>query len=62
MRKMVENVARIMETTGGHAHAGQPTVDVVVSVADDVPTAVYLDETYTFRVSALRLVYVMIVT
>ncbi|KAH8099865.1 histidine kinase [Cristinia sonorae] len=48
LRKMVENLARIMENNG--VQPGQPCADVIVSVADNVPPAVYLDETYTFRI------------
>ena len=44
LRKMVEDQARIIETKG--AVHPQPAVDVVVSVADDVPPSMYLDETY----------------
>ncbi|KAF7793572.1 hypothetical protein EIP86_004686 [Pleurotus ostreatoroseus] len=47
LRKMVEDQARIIETKG--AVHPQPAVDVVVSVADNVPPSMYLDETYTFR-------------
>ena len=32
------------------AQPGQPGVDMIVSVSPNVPPAVYLDETYTFRV------------
>lgn len=49
---MTENLARITETKG--VQPGHPGVDVIVSVAPDVPLAVYLDETYTFRVRGNR--------
>lgn len=52
LRKMVENLARITETRG--SSPDQPGVDVIVSVTDDVPSSVYLDETYTFRVSTIQ--------
>ncbi|TFY61365.1 hypothetical protein EVJ58_g4543 [Rhodofomes roseus] len=42
LRKVVEDAARIQPN--------QPGVEVVVSVADDVPDTVFLDETYIFRV------------
>ena len=45
---MVEDQARIIETKG--AVHPQPAVDIIVSVADNVPQAMYLDDTYTFRV------------
>ncbi|CAL1693842.1 unnamed protein product [Somion occarium] len=48
LRTMVENLARITETKG--MQPGVPGVDVIVSVTDDVPPSVYLDETYTFRI------------
>ena len=48
LRKMVEDQARIIETKG--AVHPQPAVDIIVSVADNVPQAMYLDDTYTFRV------------
>ncbi|KAL4250261.1 hypothetical protein ABKN59_003107 [Abortiporus biennis] len=48
LRKMTENLARITETKG--VQPGEPGVDVIVSVANDVPVGVYLDETYTFRI------------
>ncbi len=47
LRKMVENLARITEM---RVQPGQPAIDVIVSVSPNVPPAVYLDETYTFRV------------
>lgn len=56
LRTMVENLARITETKG--MQPGVPGVDVIVSVTDDVPPSVYLDETYTFRVSVHLLQYV----
>ncbi|KAH9926496.1 uncharacterized protein B0H18DRAFT_1006430 [Fomitopsis serialis] len=42
LRKVVEDAARIQPN--------QPNVEIVVSVADDVPDTVFLDDTYTFRV------------
>ena len=51
---MVENLARITETRGSQPE--DPSVDVIVSVTDDVPPSVSLDETYTFRVSVLKFV------
>ncbi|KAJ3557463.1 hypothetical protein NM688_g1459 [Phlebia brevispora] len=48
LRKMAEDQARIIETKG--AVHPQPAVDIVVSVADNVPPSMYLDETYTFRI------------
>lgn len=49
LRKMVEDQARIIETRD----ASNPlrAVDVIVFVDSSVPNAVYLDETYTYRVS-----------
>lgn len=55
LRKMVEDQARIIETKGS-VHP-QPAVDIVVSVADNVPSSMYLDETYTFRVCAFSFLY-----
>lgn len=43
LRKVIDDLARIQPS--------QPGIDVIVSVAPDVPNMVYLDETYTFRVS-----------
>lgn len=48
---MVEDQARIIETKGT-VHP-QPAVDIIVSVADNVPSSMYLDETYTFRVRSI---------
>ena len=48
LRKMIEDQARIIETKST-VHP-QPAVDLIVSVAENVPQAMYLDETYTFRV------------
>jgi len=48
IRKMVEDLAKITEAKG--VQPGQEGVDVIISVTQDVPDAVYLDETYTFRV------------
>ena len=42
LRKVVEDAARIQPT--------QPGVELVVSIKDDVPDTVFLDETCTFRV------------
>lgn len=42
LRKVLEDLARIQSNI--------PGVDIIISVASDVPTTVYLDETYTFRV------------
>lgn len=46
---MIEDIAKITEARG--IQPGSPGVDVIVWVAKDVPHAVYLDETYAFRVS-----------
>ena len=46
---MIEDIAKITEARG--IQPGSPSVDVIVWVAKDVPHAVYLDETYAFRVS-----------
>ncbi|KIP04325.1 hypothetical protein PHLGIDRAFT_25656 [Phlebiopsis gigantea 11061_1 CR5-6] len=48
MRQMVEDQARIIETRD--ASNPQRSVDVVVFVDSQVPNAVYLDETYTYRI------------
>ena len=48
VRKMMEDIAKITEARG--VQPGAPGVDVIVWIASDVPHAVYLDETYTFRV------------
>ncbi|KAI0076824.1 hypothetical protein K474DRAFT_1198151 [Panus rudis PR-1116 ss-1] len=48
LRKVLEDQARIVETKG--LHVGHENVDVIVAVADDVPQAMYLDETYIFRI------------
>ncbi|EED79627.1 hypothetical histidine kinase [Postia placenta Mad-698-R] len=42
LRKVLEDLARIQSNV--------PGVDIIISVASDVPVTVYLDETYTFRV------------
>lgn len=46
---MVEDQARIIETRD----SSNPlrSVDVIVFVDSNIPDAVYLDETYTYRVS-----------
>ncbi len=49
LRKMVEDQARIIETRA--LNAPHPVLDVIVSVDNNVPDKVYLDETYTYRVS-----------
>ena len=51
IRKMLEDIAKITEARG--IQPGSPAVDVIVWVAKDVPHAVYLDETYAFRVRVL---------
>ncbi len=48
VRKMIEDIAKITEARG--VQPGDPDVDVIVWVGIDVPHAVYLDETYAFRV------------
>ena len=48
---MIEDIAKITEARG--IQPGSPGVDVIVWVAKDVPHAVYLDETYAFRVSRI---------
>ncbi|KAI8980625.1 hypothetical protein BD414DRAFT_516347 [Trametes punicea] len=47
VRKMLEDLAKITEARG--IQPGQPGVDVIVSIAKDVPQIVFLDETYAFR-------------
>ena len=46
---MLENLVRITEPKKGQPD--QPSVDVVLAIADDVPSSVSLDKMYTFRVS-----------
>ncbi|KAI0674013.1 hypothetical protein C8Q78DRAFT_968724 [Trametes maxima] len=48
IRKMIEDLAKITEARG--IQPGQPGVDIIVWIAKDVPQAVYLDETYAFRI------------
>ncbi|RPD54486.1 hypothetical protein L227DRAFT_616135 [Lentinus tigrinus ALCF2SS1-6] len=48
VRKMMEDIAKITEARG--VQPGAPGVDVIVWIARDVPRAVYLDETYAFRI------------
>ncbi|KAL6307832.1 hypothetical protein BKA93DRAFT_768057 [Sparassis latifolia] len=48
IRKMVEDLAKITNAKG--IQLGEQGVDVIMSVSSDVPKAIYLDETYTFRV------------
>lgn len=48
LRKMAEDQARIIETRD--ASIQQHKVEVVVFVENNVPPAVYLDETYMYRV------------
>ncbi len=45
---MIEDIAKITEARG--LQPGQQGVDIIVWIAKDVPQAVYLDETYAFRV------------
>lgn len=45
---MIEDQARIIETRD--ASSQHHAVDVIVMVDPQVPPAVYLDETYTYRV------------
>lgn len=53
LRKMVEDQARLIETRDtSNPHR---SVDVIVAVDSNVPDAVYLDETYTYRVSKVFL-------
>ncbi|KAI0756054.1 hypothetical protein C8Q80DRAFT_1093163 [Daedaleopsis nitida] len=49
VRKMIEDIAKITEARG--LQPGSHSVDVIVWVAKEVPHAVYLDETYAFRVT-----------
>lgn len=51
LRKMIEDLARVTEARG--VQPGLPGVEIVVSVFQNVPETVYLDETYTFRVRSL---------
>ncbi|TFK87750.1 hypothetical protein K466DRAFT_490293 [Polyporus arcularius HHB13444] len=53
VRKMIEDIAKITEARG--VQPGAPDVDVIVWVGIDVPHAVYLDETYAFRVRRVLL-------
>ncbi|KAH9884657.1 hypothetical protein C8Q73DRAFT_770527 [Cubamyces lactineus] len=48
VRKMLVDIAKITESRG--IQPGQPGVDVIVAIAQDVPQVVLLDETYTFRI------------
>ncbi|EIW63719.1 uncharacterized protein TRAVEDRAFT_54910 [Trametes versicolor FP-101664 SS1] len=48
VRKMIEDIAKITEARG--LQPGQQGVDIIVWIAKDVPQAVYLDETYAFRI------------
>ncbi|KAH9912153.1 histidine kinase [Epithele typhae] len=48
VRKMLEDIAKVTEVRG--TQLGSPQVDVMVSVATNVPASVYLDETYAFRI------------
>ncbi|KAH9854498.1 hypothetical protein C2E23DRAFT_726454 [Lenzites betulinus] len=48
VRKMIEDLAKITEARG--LQPGQPGVDIIVWIAREVPHAVYLDETYAFRI------------
>ena len=45
---MLVDIAKITEARG--IQPGQPGVDVIVAIAQDVPQVVLLDETYAFRV------------
>ena len=49
LRKMLENLVLLTEPKGGPTD--QLSVDVVVAIADDVPSLVSLDKIYTFRVN-----------
>ena len=51
---MVEDQARIIETRD--ASNRNSAVEVVVCVDHSVPQALYLDETYTYRVSVDRVI------
>lgn len=46
---MAEDLVRITEAR--RSQPGHHGVDTIVSVAPNVPQGVYVDETYTFRVS-----------
>ncbi|KAI0370135.1 hypothetical protein BV20DRAFT_944733 [Pilatotrama ljubarskyi] len=48
IRRMIEDLAKITEARG--LQPGEPEVDIIVWIAKDVPQAVYLDETYAFRI------------
>ncbi|KAI0658269.1 hypothetical protein C8Q70DRAFT_994181 [Cubamyces menziesii] len=48
VRKMLVDIAKITEARG--IQPGQPGVDVIVAIAQDVPQVVLLDETYAFRI------------
>ncbi|KAI0352202.1 hypothetical protein OH77DRAFT_1561431 [Trametes cingulata] len=48
IRRMIEDLAKITEARG--LQPGEPDVDIIVWIAKDVPQAVYLDETYAFRI------------
>ncbi|KAI0328440.1 hypothetical protein GY45DRAFT_1347180 [Cubamyces sp. BRFM 1775] len=47
VRKMLVDIAKITESRG--IQPGQPGVDVIVAIAQDVPRVILLDETYAFR-------------
>ena len=49
---MIESLARII-AGALKGQLDQPSLDIIVSITDDVPSSVSLDEAYTFRVSAL---------
>ena len=50
---MIENLVHI--TAGGaRGQSDHPSLDLVVSITDNVPSSVSLDEAYTFRVSNLH--------
>lgn len=48
--KMLDSLARM--SGGGDVETSQPAVEKIFSVAPEVPPTIYLDETYTLRVSA----------
>ncbi|KAI9056733.1 hypothetical protein FKP32DRAFT_1762952 [Trametes sanguinea] len=48
VRKMLVDLAKITEARG--IQPGQPGVDIIVAIAQDVPPVVFLDETYAFRI------------
>ena len=51
---MIESLVHILAGGAKGTQLDRPPLDIIVSITDDVPSSVSLDEAYTFSVSTLQ--------